>query len=155
MGFTWGLLFFSTLLKINSAEGFDSSDSLRDKIFVIDSLQDLGPEEGIDSNSGALSAMNKVDLLTFTGATIIIIHHTTDANGKTKVKGNSSVITSKCDTTILFQKINNTKRTMTVLNTRAEDKIPSGTMISYTSDDQNQDQQITSKLKRQNSRVPS
>jgi predicted ATP-dependent serine protease len=148
---------FITSLKIlKSSNVFDISDSFRDKIFVIDSLQDLSTEDGIDSNKGALSAMQNVLLLAFTGATIVLIHHTTiDMSGKAKVKGNSSVITSKCDTTILFQRINNTKRTMTVLNTRAEDKIPSGTMISYMSDDQTSDQQMTSKPKRQNSRVPS
>jgi predicted ATP-dependent serine protease len=148
---------FITSLKIlKSSNVFDISDSFRDKIFIIDSLQDLSTEDGIDSNKGALSAMQNVLLLAFTGATIVLIHHTTiDMSGKAKVKGNSSVITSKCDTTILFQRINNTKRTMTVLNTRAEDKIPSGTMISYMSDDQTSDQQMTSKPKRQNSRVPS
>lgn len=148
-------LFFNTLIQGLTMNEFDKSNSLNDKVFVIDSLQDLSPVEGIDSNSGALSAMYKIDLLTFTGATIIIIHHTTlDMHGKPKVKGNSSVITSKCDTTILFQKISNDTRKMTVLNTRSEDKIPSGTMISYTSDDQIQDAQITTKS-RQNSRVPS
>ena len=147
-------LLFNILLQAMTAKDFDISNSLKDKIFIIDSLQDLSPQDGIDSNSGALSAMYKVDLLMFTGATIIIIHHATlDMYGKAKVKGNSAVITSKCDTTILFQKINNNRRTMTVLNTRAEDKIPSGTMIPYTSDDQTQDQQITSKP-RQNDRVP-
>jgi predicted ATP-dependent serine protease len=145
---------FITSLKIlKSSNVFDISDSFRDKIFVIDSLQDLSTEDGIDSNKGALSAMQNVLLLAFTGATIVLIHHTTiDMSGKAKVKGNSSVITSKCDTTILFQRINNTKRTMTVLNTRAEDKIPSGTMISYMSDDQTSDQQMTSKP-RQNDHV--
>lgn len=147
---------FITSLKIlKTKKGFDVSDSFRDKIFVIDSLQDLSTEDGIDSNRGALSAMHNVLLLAYTGATIVLIHHTTiDMSGNAKVKGNSSVITSKCDTTILFQKINNTKRTMTILNTRAEDKISSGTMISYTSDDQNPDQQITSQPKRQNGHVP-
>jgi hypothetical protein len=149
-------LFFNNLLNAQTFDWFDQSNSLKDKIFVIDSLQDLSPEEGIDSNSGALSAMYKVDMLLFTGATIIIIHHATlDMYGKAKIKGNAAVITSKCDTTILFQKINNNLRTMTVLNTRAEDKIPSGLTIDYVSNDQNQDQQITSKPKRQNSRVPS
>jgi hypothetical protein len=149
-------LLFNTLLQIQTLDGFDQSNSLKDKIFVIDSLQDLSPEEGIDSNSGALSAMYKVDMLLFTGATIIIIHHATiDTNGKSKVKGNSSVITSKCDTTILFEKINNNHRIMKVINTRAEDKIPSGKEIPYISDSQNPDQPMTSKPKRQNSRVPS
>jgi hypothetical protein len=145
--------FITALKGLKSKANFDISDSFRDKIFVIDSLQDLSTEDGIDSNKGALSAMQNVLLLAFTGATIVLIHHTTiDMSGKAKVKGNSSVITSKCDTTILFQRINNTKRTMTVLNTRAEDKIPSGTMISYMSDDQTSDQQMTSKP-RQNDHV--
>ena len=131
------------------------ANSLPNKILVIDSLQDLAFEHGIDTNQGALLTIKFANVLKVTGATLIIVHHvTTDFNGKLKVKGNASVITSKCDTTILFQKINNTKRTMTVLNTRAEDKIPSGRMISYTSDDQNQDQQITSKPKQKNDRVP-
>jgi hypothetical protein len=139
-----------------SANNKTFENSLHDKILVIDSLQDLAYEFGLDANQGALSTIGYATVLKATGATLIIIHHVTmDSNGKPKVKGNASVITAKCDTTILFQKINNTKRTMTVLNTRTEDKIPSGTMISYTSDDQNQDQQITSKPKRQNSRVPS
>lgn len=147
--------FIRSLRLLKSKKHFDVSDSFRDKIFIIDSLQDLSTEDGIDSNKGALSAMHNVLLLAYTGATIVLIHHTTiDMSGKAKVKGNSSVITSKCDTTILFQKINNTKRTMTVLNTRAEDKIPSGTTIEYISDDQKQDQLITSKLKRQNGDVP-
>jgi predicted ATP-dependent serine protease len=148
-------LFYNTLLQMKTVDEFDKSNSLNDKIFVIDSLQDLSPEEGIDSNSGALSAMYKVDLLTFTGATIIIIHHATDVYGKVKVKGNSLVITSKCDTTISFEKDSKTNiRTMKVINTRAEDKIPSGSKIDYVSNDQNQDQQITSKPKRLNDRVP-
>jgi len=129
---------------------------LPDKILVIDSLQELAFTHGIDTNQGALQTIQFANVLKNTGATLIIIHHvTTDFNGKLKVKGNASVITSKCDTTILFQKINNAKRTMTVLNTRAEDKIPSGSTIEYVSDHQNQNQLITTKPKRSNSRVPS
>lgn len=102
-------------------------DSLKDKIVVLDSLQDLSYEDGLDSNYGALNTMNKVLFLKQTGATLIVIHHITLDNNKPKIKGNASVITSKADTTISFTKINNSYRTMRVENTRAEDKIPSGT----------------------------
>lgn len=108
-------------------------DSLEGKILVIDSLQDLSLYDGLDSNSGALETMNKVLMLKETGATIIVIHHITlDADRNIKVKGNSSVITSKSDTTITFIKDTN-KRIMKVLNTRAEDKIPSNTIREFTS----------------------
>ena len=149
--------FITSLKYLKDEKLFDISDSFRDKIFVIDSLQDLSTEDGIDSNKGALSAMHNVFSLAYTGATIVLIHHTTiDMNGKAKVNGNASVITSKCDTTILFEKISVDKRVMTVLSTRAEDKIPSGKRIEYTSSgNQNFNQQMTSNPKRQNSRVPS
>lgn len=148
--------FVEDIKALKALKEFDISDKFKDKIFVIDSLQDLSTEDGIDSNKGALEAIKNVLLLAYTGATMIVIHHTTiDAAGKSKVKGNASVITSKCDTTILFQKISRDKRIMTVLNTRAEDKIPSGSTIEYISGNQNLNQPMTSKLKRQNSRVPS
>lgn len=108
-------------------------DSLSDKILIIDSLQDLSLEDGLDNNSAALKTMRRVQGFKDTGATIIVIHHITlDNNGQPKVKGNASVITSKCDTTISFIKEDSTIRTMKVLNTRAEDKIPSGRGITIT-----------------------
>lgn len=110
-------------------------NSLLGKIVVIDSLQDLSLDNGIDSNQGALATMNKVQGFKYTGATIIVIHHVTlENNGSPKVKGNSSVITSKADTTISFVKDDLkglVKRTMTVLNTRAEDKIPSKKTFTF------------------------
>lgn len=106
-------------------------DSLREKIIVLDSLQDLSYKDGLDSNYGALDTMNKVLFLKQTGATLIVIHHITlDTNNKSKIKGNASVITSKADTTISFTK-DKSVRTMKVENTRAEDKIPSGTKIDF------------------------
>lgn len=110
------------------------NDSLKGKILVIDSLQDLSLEDGLDSNHGSLQTMKRVLGFKDTGATIILIHHITlIGDDKPKIKGNSSVITSKCDTTISFTKTSNTQRSMKVLNTRAEDKIPSGTSKTYTS----------------------
>lgn len=107
-------------------------DSLADKILVIDSLQDLSLGDGLDSNSGSLETMKRVQGFKDTGATIILIHHVTlDSENKMKVKGNQSVITSKCDTTITFTKTNSKSRKMTVYNTRAEDKIPSNTSIEF------------------------
>lgn len=109
--------------------------SLNDKILVIDSLQDLSLSDGLDTNSAALQTMKRVQGFKDTGATVIVIHHITlDASGQPKVKGNASVITSKCDTTISFIKKDQTTRTMTVLNTRAEDKIPSGKISTITED---------------------
>jgi RecA-family ATPase len=102
-------------------------DSLKNKILVIDSLQDLSLGDGVDTNSGALATMRKVQGFKDTGATIILIHHVTSStSGDFKVKGNSSVITSKADTTIHFTKLNPLKRIMKIINTRAEDKIQSG-----------------------------
>jgi len=139
-----------------SLNGDNFTNSLVGKILVIDSLQDLGYEFGIDSNQGALATTKFAKLFQTTGATLIIIHHVTmDFNGKPKVKGNSSVITSQCDTTILFEKnSDNNMRTMKVLNTRAEDKIPSKSTKKYPPNDQNQDQQTPLNPKRKNSRVP-
>ncbi len=109
-------------------------DSLKGKILVIDSLQDLASEDGYDSNHAALKTMKIVAGFKDTGATLIVIHHTTLENGKTfKVKGNATTITSKCDTTLTFERKDN-KRTITVMNTRAEDKIPSGKSVIYGSD---------------------
>lgn len=106
--------------------------SLVGKILVIDSLQDLSLSDGLDSNSGALLTMGRVQGFKDTGATIIVIHHVTlDIDGNPKVKGNASVITSKSDTTISFIKEKPTQRLMKVLNTRAEDKIASGTMFYF------------------------
>jgi RecA-family ATPase len=144
---------YKELIKAEQENNF--IDSLPNKILVIDSLQDLAFEHGLDTNQGAYTTIQYAKIFRKTGATLIIIHHTTiDFNGKPKVKGNSSVITSQCDTTVLFEKINASKRIMTVLNTRAEDKIPSGSKIEYIFDDQNPDQPMTTKLKRQNDRVP-
>lgn len=126
---------------INNVEGFILSlnnlgtnlfDKLKDKILVVDSLQDLSLGDGVDSNSGALNTMKRVQGFKDTGATIIVIHHVTlDAEGQPKVKGNASVITSKSDTTISFIKKDLSTRTMKVLNTRAEDKIPSETLYTF------------------------
>lgn len=111
-------------------------ESLNGKILVIDSLQDLSLNDGLDTNSAALQTMKRVQGFKDTGATVIVIHHITlDNNGQPKVKGNASVITSKCDTTISFIKEDATTRTMKVLNTRAEDKIPSGKISTITEDD--------------------
>lgn len=152
---TSGKALKDTIVKSINKNGDNFTDSLVGKILVIDSLQDLGYQFGLDTNQGALATIEYATVFKRTGATLVIIHHITiDTNGKAKVKGNSSVITSKCDTTILFKKISNDKRTMEVLNTRAEDKIPSGLKIEYTSNDQNPDTLIASKPKRQNSRVP-
>lgn len=126
---------------INNVEGFINSlnelgeqllNELKDKILIIDSLQDLSLGDGVDSNSGALNTMKRVQGFKDTGATIIVIHHVTlDADDKPKVKGNASVITSKSDTTISFVKKDSTTRTMKVLNTRAEDKIPSAKVFTF------------------------
>ena len=109
--------------------------SLNDKILIIDSLQDLSLNDGLDTNQAALQTMRRVQGFKDTSATIIVIHHVTlDNDGRPKVKGNASVITSKCDTTISFVKASNTTRTMKVLNTRAEDKIPSESLITIQED---------------------
>lgn len=137
-----------TLAFLNAitALGEKSINSLKSKIIVIDSLQDLSLEDGVDSNSGALRTMKRIQGFKDTGATVIVIHHTTlDTDKQQKVKGNASVITSKADTTITFTKIDNQKRTMTILNSRAEDKIPSGTAYGITT--QNNDFIISLKSK--------
>lgn len=109
----------------------DKIGNLNDKILVIDSLQDLGLDEGIDTNSAALNTMNRVKIFGETGATIIVIHHITlKEDGEAKIKGNATTISSKADTTLLFSRIDNI-RTMKVQNTRAEDKISTGTELKY------------------------
>ena len=114
--------------KLNTYKKFAE---LEDKIFVIDSLQDLGLEDGIDTNSAALATMNRVAKFGDTGATLVIIHHVTKQDdGSQKIKGNATTISSKADTTILFTRRGNT-RTMEVKNTRAEDKIATGTKLTY------------------------
>lgn len=144
---------FNNFITANNENSFDHSNSLKEKILVIDSLQDLSTKNGIDTNAGALEAFQLIDIFSSTGATIILIHHATaDMNGKLKVKGNSSVIMSKCDTTILFQKISNDKRVMTVLNTRSEDQIPSGSKKEYYTNTNVEEKSIS--VKRNNSRVP-
>ena len=130
-------------------------DSLSDKILVIDSLQDLSLEDGLDTNSAALKTMKRVQGFKDTGATIIVIHHITlDTSGHPKVKGNASVITSKCDTTISFIKEDATKRTMKVLNTRAEDKIPSGRGITITEESILQEESEPLTVKKRRVRAP-
>jgi len=130
-------------------------DSLKDKILVIDSLQDLSMQVGLDTNSAALQTMKRVQGFKDTGATVIVIHHITlDASGQPKVKGNASVITSKCDTTISFIKEDQTTRTMKVLNTRAEDKIPSGTGITITEESIVQEELEPTSVKKRKVRVP-
>ena len=87
--------------------------------------------ELLGTNAAALATMNRIAMFGDTGATLIIIHHTTkDSNGEMKIKGNSTTISSKADTTILFTR-NGDERTMEVLNTRAEDKIATGTQLKY------------------------
>ena len=109
----------------------DIKNELLGKILVIDSLQDLSEPDGLDTNKSALDTMNNVLAFKNTGATVIVIHHTTlDSHNKFKVKGNATTITSKCDTTLKFVR-NKNIRTFEVLNTRAEDKIASGTTMSY------------------------
>lgn len=130
-------------------------DSLNDKILVIDSLQDLSLEDGLDTNSAALKTMKRVQGFKDTGATVIVIHHITlDASGQPKVKGNASVITSKCDTTISFIKEDAATRTMKVLNTRAEDKIPSGRSIIITEEAILQEESEPTSVKKRKVRVP-
>lgn len=121
----------------NAKELFDKFEphkkfkSLSDKILIIDSLQDLGLDEGIDTNSAALNTMNRVAKFGDTGATLIVIHHITlKDNDEAKIKGNATTISSKADTTLLFTRKGNI-RTMKVLNTRAEDKILSGKEIIF------------------------
>jgi len=129
------------LMKELSTNHTSIIDNLVGKILVIDSLQDLSLEDGLDSNNGALKTINKVLGFKSTGATIIVIHHTTviDDGKKLKVKGNATTITSKCDTTIGFVKVDNSTRYMQVVNTRAEDKISSGTNVEYISEDLKQE----------------
>ena len=109
-------------------------EPLKEKIIVIDSLQDLGLEDGIDTNSAALDTMNRVAIFGNTGATLIVIHHVTlEKVGSAKIpkiKGNTSTISSKCDTSILLRK-ENKKRTMTVMFSRAENILASGKSISF------------------------
>ncbi len=104
---------------------------LKEKIIVIDSLQDIALEDGLDDNKGALKTMQRLKLIGSIGATLIVIHHITIDDKKPKIKGNASVISSKADTTLLFTKINLTQRKIEVLSTRAEDVIPSGKSISF------------------------
>lgn len=94
----------SFLDDLSSNDNYETvQNSLIGKILIIDSLQDLSLDDGLDSNHGSLETMKRVLGLKNTGATIILIHHVTlDNDGKMKVKGNQSVITSKCDTTIAF-----------------------------------------------------
>ena len=114
--------------KLNTYKKFHP---MEDKIFIIDSLQDVGLDDGIDTNSAALATMNRIAKFGDTGATLVIIHHITKQDDKSlKIKGNATTISSKADTTILFTRDENI-RTMEVMNTRAEDKIPTGTLLSY------------------------
>jgi len=131
----------------------DLLDSLKDKILIIDSLQDLSLGDGVDSNQGALQTMQRVQGFKDLGATIIVIHHVTlIGDGIPKVKGNASVITSKCDTTISFIKDGSSKRIMKVLNTRAEDKIPSDSSITITEESIEQEELVIEK--KRSLRVP-
>lgn len=129
--------------------------SLKDKILIIDSLQDLSLGDGVDSNQGALKTMQRIQGFKDTGATIIVIHHVTlDKEGAPKVKGNASVITSKCDTSISFIKVSNMERTMKVLNTRAEDKIASGKTITIKDDTLNVQAPLATKPDKRKVSVP-
>ncbi len=117
-------------------EEYKKYKKMDDKIIVIDSLQDLGLETGIDTNSAALDAMKRVAKFGDTGATLIVIHHVTlekigDSGVKIpKIKGNSSTISSKTDINLMLTR-DGIKRTMAVMYSRAEDIIPSGSKISY------------------------
>lgn len=109
--------------------------SLDNIILVIDSLQDLSSARGLDSNEGAKETMERVSLFQEMGSTIILIHHVTKTENTPfsigyKIKGNASTISSKCDCCIGLDK-RDTTRTMSVLWTRAEKKIPSGSKITY------------------------
>lgn len=123
---------------INNAESLFSLleqckkfQSLDEKILVIDSLQDVGLEDGIDTNKAALNTMNRIAKFGETGATLIVIHHITVTDDKgAKIKGNATTISSKADTTLMFKRENNI-RTTEVMNTRAEDKIATGTTLKY------------------------
>lgn len=121
------------LEKLSQAQDNLILNSHDDQIIVIDSLQDLASNNGYDTNSGALEMMNRVLKFKDTGATIIVIHHVTITDVKTgdfKIKGNSTTITSKCDTAIAFTRQGDT-RVMEVLKTRAEDKIASGSKLIF------------------------
>ena len=121
------------LEKLSQAQDNLILNSHDDQIIIIDSLQDLASTNGYDTNSGALEMMNRVLKFKDTGATIIVIHHVTVTDIKTgdfKIKGNSTTITSKCDTAIAFTRQEDT-RVMQVLKTRAEDKIASGSKLTY------------------------
>ena len=119
---------------INDLRSTEIKNELIGSILVIDSLQDLSFPDGIDNNKSALDTMNNVLRFRDTGATVIVIHHTTtDKDGNFKVKGNATTITSKCDTTISFQRKDDL-RTFKVVNTRAEDKIASGSTLTYNKD---------------------
>lgn len=121
------------LEKLSQAQDNLILNSHDDQIIIIDSLQDLASNNGYDTNSGALEMMNRVLKFKDTGATIIVIHHVTVTDIKTgdfKIKGNSTTITSKCDTSIAFTRQEDT-RVMQVLKTRAEDKIASGSKLVF------------------------
>ena len=120
-----------TKLLFTKLEQQNSLLQLKDKIIIIDSLQDIALEDGLDDNKGALKTMQRLEQFGSIGATLIVIHHITIDDQKPKIKGNASVISSKVDTTLLFTKINLLQREIKVLSTRAEDVIPSGTCISF------------------------
>jgi len=104
---------------------------LKEKIIVIDSLQDIALEDGLDDNKGALKTMQRLEPFGSIGATLIVIHHVTMDDGKPKIKGNATVISSKVDVTIKFTKVDYNCRKMEVLSTRAEDVVASGKSISF------------------------
>lgn len=117
----------------------ERKNALLDKILVIDSLQDLSFGQGIDSNDGAKATMERILVFQEMNCTIILIHHVTKSENTPfsagyKIKGNSSTISSKCDCCIGLDKRGAT-RTLTVMFTRAEDKIESGTQMTYGNSD--------------------
>lgn len=66
-------------------------------IFVIDSLYNFSNGHDIDSNRGMSEILQELKILTATGGTLVILHHTTGSGSKAKIKGNEEVAKGKCD----------------------------------------------------------
>jgi hypothetical protein len=113
-------------------EQYRKYKKMDDMILIVDSLQDLGGDTGIDTNSAALEAMKRVAKFGDTEATLIVVHHVTleGEHKRPKIKGNASTISSKTDINLMLMKDGN-RRTMEVMYSRAEDIIPSGSQIIY------------------------
>jgi len=123
---------YDTEALFQKLERYKKYQKMEDMILIVDSLQDIGGINGIDTNSAALEAMKRVAKFGDTGATLIVIHHVTleGENKLPKIKGNASTISSKTDINLMLMKDGN-RRTMEVMYSRAEDIIPSGSQIIY------------------------